>query len=158
MELFLIRHAHALDGADDAARPLSAKGRSQVKRLAEFLRDADVFTPQEIWHSPLVRAMETAALLARHAGVEVPSREVAGLLPGDEPSAIVKQFARAPGRLALVGHEPQLSALASLLVAGAASPPVFELKKCGVLALEGAGRWWRARWQISPAVLGEKKR
>lgn len=47
MHLYLIRHAHALDGDDDAARPLSPKGRKQVRKLAGLLQDADAFDAGE---------------------------------------------------------------------------------------------------------------
>ena len=156
MQLYLIRHAHAIDDVDDARRPLSEKGRAQVKRVAHFLRAVERFAPEEIWHSPLVRAVETADLFARDLDTRAPRREVGGLTPGDDPLAIVSGLARAPESLAIVGHEPHLSALASLLVAGKASPPVFQLKKCSVLALEGAKTHWVVRWQISAELLGRK--
>jgi phosphohistidine phosphatase len=148
-----VRHAHALEGADDAARPLSAKGRAQLKRLAAFLRANGAFAPDEIWHSGLVRAHETAGLLARRLKLTVPQREVAGLKPEDNPKAIARRAARAERAIALVGHEPHLSALASLLVAGEAEPPVFEMKKGAVLALARVTGRWVVRWQVSPEVL-----
>ncbi len=154
MQLFLIRHAHALDGGDDAARPLSEKGREQIKRVAHFLREREEFAPVEFWHSPLVRAVETAELFAHHLRSTAPRRKVAGLTPGDDPDEIVQRLVRAPGSVAIVGHEPHLSALASRLVAGQASPPVFQMKKCSVLALEGAPPHWIVCWQISAGLLG----
>ncbi len=157
MQLYLIRHAHAIDAPDDAARPLSANGRAQVQRLARVLRTSGQFSPAEIWHSPLVRAAETAKLLAHLLPVTAPRREVAGLTSGADPRLIARRLARAPGSLAIVGHEPHLSALASLLVAGAASPPIFKMKKCSVLALEGAKARWVVHWHISAELLGRKK-
>jgi phosphohistidine phosphatase len=157
MQLYLIRHAHAIAAVNDAERPLSAKGRAQVKRLARFLRTGDRFAPTEIWHSPLVRAAETAKLLARGLQSDVPPREAADIAPEDDPHNLARRLARAPESLAIVGHEPHLSALASLLVAGKASPPVFELKKGSVLALEGAKGRWVVRWQLSAELLGGKK-
>ena len=154
--LWLVRHAHALDGDDDAVRPLSPKGRAQVKQLARFLHPSGGFAPAEIWHSPLVRAHQTADLLARRLKLRVPRRPIAGLIPGADPAALARQLARAGDALALVGHEPHLSALASLLVTGTAQPPAFELKKGSVLALERSARRWIVRWQISPELLGRK--
>ena len=157
MQLYLIRHAHALDAASDAIRPLSAKGCAQVKRLARFLQRSGLFAPAEIWHSPLLRAAETAQLLTRHLQSDATRREVAGLKPEASPRIIARRLARAPDSLVLVGHEPNLSALASLLVAGQTSPPAFEFKKCGVLALERAGARWVVRWQLSPELLARQK-
>jgi phosphohistidine phosphatase len=152
-QLWLVRHAHALDGDDDAVRPLSAKGRAQVKRLAEFLRVSGSFAPAKLWHSPLVRARQTADLQAEKLQLIAPLCGVASLAPGNSPQAIARRLARMARPLALVGHEPHLSTLASLLVVGAAEPPVFELKKCSVLALERATDRWVVRWQVSPELL-----
>ena len=151
--LYLIRHAHALDGDDDAARPLSDRGREQVKRLAEFLRGNGAFAAAEIWHSPLMRAGETAALLARRISFQGVVREVEGLLPEDDPAAIARQVKTLREPIALVGHEPYLSALASLLIAGSADRTVFVMKKCAALALERTIVGWAACWQISPELL-----
>jgi phosphohistidine phosphatase len=156
MQLYLIRHAHAIDGPNDAERPLSPKGREQIKHVAGFLRERGQFSPVEFWHSPLIRAVETAELFAQHLHTKVPRREVAGLTPEDEPHTVVRQLAAAPESLAIVGHEPHLSALASLLVTGRASPPVFQMKKCSVLALEGAPPHWIVCWQISASLLDSK--
>jgi len=153
MLVYLIRHAHALDGADDAARPLSKRGREQVRSLARLLRTRDIFQPVAIWHSPLVRAQQTAELLVRHAGREISLMEMAGLMSGDDPRVMARRINRLHESVALVGHEPHLSALASLLVAGAAEPAVFVLKKCAVLALERDDGRWMVRWQVSPELL-----
>lgn len=154
MQLFLIRHAHAEDGAPDALRPLSKRGRQQTRRLARFLRQCGDFAPEEIWHSPLLRAHETAALLGRGARVRAPRQEVAGLAPEDSPALLARRLAQESRTLALVGHEPHLSALASLLVAGAAEPARFAMKKGAALALEGTGRHWTVRWHVHPDLLG----
>jgi phosphohistidine phosphatase len=55
--------------------------------------------------------------------------------------------------LALVGHEPHLSALGSLLVTGGTDPVVIAMKKGAVLALEWGGRRWVVRWHIEPGML-----
>jgi phosphohistidine phosphatase len=154
MNLYLIRHAHAEDGQPDADRRLSRRGKSQVRKLAQFLRSSEAFVPEEIWHSTLRRAQETAALLATDAKLPVPLREVADLTPEDDPRRIARVVAKCDRSIAIVGHEPHLSALASLLVAGKASPVRFAMKKGATLALEGAGRDWIVRWHVSPDLLG----
>jgi phosphohistidine phosphatase len=153
MRAYLIRHAHALDGADDAARPLSKRGREQVYALARVLGKSGVFQPMALWHSPLVRSRQTAQLLARRAGFKIPLIEVAGLCPGDDPRFMARRINRLRQDVAIVGHEPHLSALGSLLVTGAAEPVVFVLKKCAALALERDDAQWMIRWHVSPEVL-----
>jgi phosphohistidine phosphatase len=154
MLIFLIRHAHAEDTTPDEARRLSRRGRAQVRALARFLRRAEEFAPEELWHSTLARAQETAARLALGTRLPAPLREVAGLAPDDNPRAFARRLARATRPVAVVGHEPFLSALASLLVTGAPAPAHFAMKKGAVLALERAGRHWTVRWHVSPDLLG----
>lgn len=153
MLIYLIRHAHALAGKDDAARPLSKKGRAQVRAMARFLRKSAALGTHEFWHSPLVRSVDTARLLARGLEVRGTFSLVTGLLHDDDPAILAKKLNQLRQPVAVVGHEPHLSALASLLVTGRAKPPAFVLKKCAVLALEKEGRRWAVRWQVSPEVL-----
>ena len=149
MELHLIRHAHAEDTVPDEARRLSPRGRRQARALARRLRATGEFAPAEIWHSTLRRARETAELLAP-AAPGAPLREQTGLAPEDDPGAVVRRLARTRGPVAIVGHEPLLSALASQLVTGAADPVVFHVRKASALALTRVGRRWVVRWFLPP--------
>jgi phosphohistidine phosphatase len=153
MLLYFIRHAHALDALDDDARELSPKGERQIERLAKFFGQTTAFRPTEMWHSPVVRAGETARRLARALPLKIRLAEVDGLRPESDPSDIVPRLAHAPERLAIVGHEPHLSALASLLLVGQTMPPVVVLEKAAVIALEGEASYWAVRWHISPDLL-----
>ncbi len=155
MELFLIRHTHAEDTVPDRSRRLSERGRTQVETLAKFLRRTDAFAPQEIWHSTLVRARETAEFLAADLKLAAPRREIDGLAPEDNPRAMLKKIAAGPAALALVGHEPFMSGLGTLLVTGRESGlPKIAMKKGAILALEGEGDWWTVRWHVWPGLVG----
>ncbi len=163
MRLFLIRHAHALDHADDAQRPLSERGRKITHQAAGFFKANGCLRPAQVWHSPLQRAFATAAGLITELDPEIALVETDGLLPLDDPAIMAERLRLYPTThdVALVGHQPHLSALASLLVAGHASPPLFHFKKNAVLALRrsdanfvdtGLARW-RVAWQFSPEFL-----
>jgi phosphohistidine phosphatase len=152
--LYLVRHAHALDGDEDFSRPLSERGRAQVVALARFLRGRGAFQPREVWHSPLRRAQETAQLLVEQLDLRAARTEMPDLRPEDEPAAVARRLKLVRHPLAIVGHEPHLSALASLLVLGTTQRPAFVMKKCGVLALEPAGPLWLVHWQLTPELLG----
>ncbi len=155
MELFLIRHTHAEDTVPDHARRLSERGRAQVETLAKFLRRGEAFAPREIWHSTLVRARETAEFLAADLKLDAPRREIAGLAPEDSPRALLKKIAAGPASLALVGHEPFMSGLATLLVIGRETGlPRIAMKKGAILALEGDADWWTVRWHVWPGLVG----
>lgn len=151
--LYLIRHAHAGDANADAERPLSDKGRGQVERLAEMLRNNGGFHPSEVWHSPLLRARQTARLLADELGLGVPLREFPDLWPEDAPGLVAARLDSADRSIAIVGHNPHLPSLGSLLVTGSVHPPIFVMRKASVLALEparGAGAGcWSASWQLA---------
>lgn len=134
MELTLIRHALAEDGADDSARPLSKKGRRRFAREVQTL-DALGLRLDRVLHSPKRRAVETAELLAPlcDGELELTSTPLLAKHPGVELWELLEGE-----RLAVVGHEPHLSALLSWLVTGEASAGArFELKKGAVAQLEG---------------------
>lgn len=153
MDLYLIRHAHAVNAKENPQRPLSDRGRKQARALAKFLARGNAFQPAEIWHSSLVRSRETAALLGQTLVPAAALRSVTGLEPEDDPAVIARQLRSQEQSIALVGHEPHLSALATFLVTGSAQAPLFLLKKCSALRLEGLGAHWQVRWQISPELL-----
>lgn len=154
MLLYLIRHADAVELTPDAKRPLSSRGREQVRMLARFLQRGGAFHPAEIWHSTLLRAEETADLLAAELKLSVPLRAVAGLEPDTDPEVIARKAGAARHDLALVGHNPHLTALATLLVTGRSDPPKFVMKKGAVLALERDESHWLVRWHVPPRLLG----
>jgi phosphohistidine phosphatase len=152
MSLYLIRHAHAVDADEDPRRPLSARGREQARTLANFLKATGALQTTEVWHSPLARSIETAELFVQHLGLDARLTEVDGLEGEDDPAIVAQRLARRHDPLAIVGHNPHLGALLSLLVAGSAAPPRFVVKKCAVIALDREGDRWLVRWHLSPEI------
>jgi phosphohistidine phosphatase len=153
MQIYLVRHAHAVDGEDDDARPLSAKGRKQIRRMAAFLRRKGALATREFWHSPAVRAQDTARRFADRLKVRAKLRQVSGLRHEDKPAIMAKRLKTLRRPVALFGHEPHLSALASLLVAGRDGPPLFVIRKCAVVCLERVNGHWTVCWQVTPELL-----
>ena len=162
MKVLLARHGHALAEGEDAHRALSARGRELSVRIAAFLRTSGALgTARAVWHSPLRRARETAEVLVKELGLDAPLVETPGLLPADDPMAVADRLERATDAVLIVGHEPQLSALATLLVRGKVKPAGFAFRKSAVLALETTGgrhkksgrSRWCACWQFSPELL-----
>ncbi len=103
----------------DAARRLSRDGRERMRRGAVALAKL-VPAPEEIWSSPLVRARETAALLAEAFGVTRVNATPL-LAPGFDARRLVAELESAGGRsYAIVGHEPDVSGLAAWLIGAAA--------------------------------------
>ncbi|MBL8918363.1 MAG: phosphohistidine phosphatase SixA [Myxococcaceae bacterium] len=148
MELFLIRHAIAEDGDDDDARALTKKGGRRFDAMVALLEALGVRFDR-VLHSPKLRAVQTAERL--HTLVDGPF-EVTNHLVGAPSKALLE--ACVGERVALVGHEPMLSALLAWLVTGAAGGGSFELKKGAVACLEGEPRpgGMTVRWLIPPKV------
>jgi phosphohistidine phosphatase len=147
--IYLIRHADAVSDEEDPLRPLSARGREQVARACEHLRKAAGFAPAEMWHSPLSRSRETAELLAQGLGLHARIILKKGLEPDDDPSAVAEALASEKRSIAVVGHEPHLGILASIMTRGPGHAAVFyHFHKAGVLALSRRDRRWRADWLL----------
>jgi phosphohistidine phosphatase len=170
MEMLLVRHGHAVDdapGLGDAGRWLSARGRKVTRRVARWLAKSKKRRPVVIWTSPLVRAAQTAELLAAEAGYKGEVRALAELSPGRDPGDLIKLLTeeRPEGPIAIVGHEPSLSMLAAALVGDLG---FGGFRKSGVLALtwEGgsgaggseAGEKGKARFLLDPAGMKVQKR
>lgn len=135
MELFLIRHAIADDGADDDARPLSAKGK---KKFAEVVRGLAALEVRfdRVLHSHKLRALETADLLAPVTDGEL---EVTPLLAAAPSRALLHHLVG--DTVAAVGHEPWLSELLAWLVTGdGRHGKAIDFKKGGVAWLSGEPR------------------
>jgi phosphohistidine phosphatase len=116
MDLFLIRHAIAEErraGLLDAHRELTERGRARFEAVVHSLERAG-FRFDRVYHSPWLRAVQTAELLA----------------PITEGPLIA-------ARVACVGHEPWMSDAVSLLTTGDPHGAWLRLKKGGVAWLRG---------------------
>ena len=78
--LYLLRHAEAVAAEDDPARPLSEHGRDQVRAIATFIRERGGIAVERVWHSPLIRAVETAEIFCDQLDITATRREIDGLL------------------------------------------------------------------------------
>jgi len=117
VRLYLVRHAKAAPGDPDQLRPLTPEGREQARLLADRLADE---RPDAIVTSPLLRARETADVLARACGLEAEPDE--RLAPG-ATSADARGAASGRGeRIVLVGHQPDLGRIAAALTGGDEPP------------------------------------
>lgn len=126
MELILWRHAHAEGGEPDSNRNLTSKGQRQAKRMARWLHD---FLPTQvrILCSPANRARQTADAL------RIPYEICDAIAPERSAQELLKVSGWPNGdeAIVLVGHNPAISELASLLLA--TKPFPMSLRKGGVL-------------------------
>jgi phosphohistidine phosphatase len=117
MILYLLRHAEAeVMAASDSARRLTEKGEAQAERTGKFCRKHGI-VPDVILTSPVTRALQTAKLVATSLDaaelIEVPWA-ACGMDPFQavEELETYKKFSS----VILVGHQPDLGALAALLI------------------------------------------
>ena len=115
MDLILWRHAEAEDGAPDAKRKLTPRGRKQAKQIARWLKQR-LPGDARILVSPVLRAVQTAEAL------ELPCEQVAKLGTGTGAGASsllgAAGWPHAGGTVLVVGHQPTLGRVAALLLTG----------------------------------------
>jgi phosphohistidine phosphatase len=151
--VYIVRHADALAGADDAIRPLSAKGRKQSAVIGAFLKRIGV-SVDAVWQSELLRAQQTAGIIAKKIKAKKPVT-VKGLAPDDRVSSIGKRLNAFKGNLMVVGHGPFMPRLITMLLGSTEGRPIVDLKKGGAACLETdeAGKWTLV-WCVEPGICG----
>lgn len=136
--LYLIRHGIAGqhgDYATDRERPLTEEGKHKTRQVADRLSSLDLKFDL-ILTSPLVRAKQTAEIL-QAAGLSQHLEEATYLAPGGNIQTWLdwlEDWKESEKSLALVGHEPDLSAWAETLIWGNIQGKLA-LKKTGVIGL-----------------------
>jgi phosphohistidine phosphatase len=134
MKIVLARHASAEDKADskeDADRILTPEGRDQADVLGRVLA-ATIGTVDELWTSPLMRALQTAGIASKHLKIK-PTIEPHLGIPGDLEQLCWKLHREAPGTAILVGHQPDLGRLAARLLGFVSE---ISLKKSGLCIVD----------------------
>ncbi|QPN60369.1 histidine phosphatase family protein [Synechococcus sp. CBW1002] len=162
-ELLLLRHGIAEERSPDrpdAGRGLTPRGDRRTRAVVERLCALNLGC--ELWFtSPLLRARQTAAIAADLGLAPLPL-EAPELAPEADAAPLLERCLAGDGelpawsRLGLVGHEPDLSALAARLIG--APLEALELRKAGVilLALPSRGLPWghsALRLLLSPRSL-----
>lgn len=159
LTLVLVRHAIAEERGtawpDDDQRPLSRDGVRKWKRAARGL--AGVLPAVDLLlTSPLVRAVQTAEILARAASPSPKLHLLDALRPGTRPATTIAALrTRASrGTVVLVGHEPTLSELAAQLL-HLQGPLEFRKGAAMAMVSQGLGTRGPARleWFLTPRVL-----
>ena len=167
MKLYILRHGEAAERGDprypnDADRPLTPKGARRTRALVRVLRRLDI-TFDVIFSSPLVRARETAEIVARglclQGGVEL-TEHLSPLGGAERLVHELDELRPTPESILLVGHEPDASRLISLLCTG--GPHLsLTLKKGGLCRMEieslRAGQCARLEWLMPPRWIGPKR-
>lgn len=158
-ELYLIRHGLAEDRGeawpDDTKRPLTEQGMSRLRKAARGLARIGV-SFDVVLTSPLVRARQTAEIVAAAFDPRPNVANADSLAPGAQYAAVVADLEKHARKtqIALVGHEPSLGEFAARLV-GTRHP--IEFKKGAVCRIDvdtlppsGPGS---LRWFLTPRMM-----
>ena len=161
LELYLIRHGVAAergdDYPDDSKRPLTSGGISRLRKEAKALDEMEIGF-DHIITSPLVRTRQTADVFAELLKSKPSVSQSDALAPAGTPAAVMQELGKylKKGRIALVGHEPNIGELAARLI-GARTP--MEFKKGAICRIDfdvpppkGMGQ---LRWFVTPRMLRE---
>ncbi len=160
--MYLVRHGIAAERGDaypdDAVRPLIPEGKARLRQIATGLRQMGVEW-DEVLTSPLVRALQTAQILAEAFDPPPPVTVTDALALGGRTDAVFSELARrrTVKSVALVGHMPGMGILAAQLI-GASRELDFKKGAVACITLErgpaaGAGR---LLWFAPPRLLRDR--
>ena len=161
MELYILRHAEAVERASntvlrDADRYLTENGVKKMTRVAKAMGKMEL-SFDTILSSPYVRARDTAAIV----GVVLDCSRLITITPhlaaNANPETLVKEIVENypnSRSILLVGHEPFLSGLISILISGRRDS-IVTLKKSGLAKLSvenmNYGKCAVLDWLMGPA-------
>ena len=163
MDLYVLRHAIAVErGAlgfkDDSQRPLTDKGEKKMEQIAEGMLALEL-SFDAILSSPFVRAKQTTEIVADVFRAKKKLEFTPHLEVGGDPKKLIGLINEKRGSdssIMLVGHEPYLSSLISILIAGNDNLSIT-LKKGGLCKLVVAtlcyGRCATLEWLLTPRQL-----
>lgn len=163
MNLYVLRHAIAANREDasfprDSDRPLTSKGTAKLQKAVRGMKALGL-SFDRILTSPYARALQTAERVADDLGGETKIERTPHLAPDGNPRALIDLLGSESGEdasILVVGHEPYLSQLISVLVAGDARAAIT-MKKAGLckLAVQALryGRCASLEWLLTPTHL-----
>lgn len=138
MDLYFIRHGIAVKrgatGIDDEQRPLTPEGRRKTTLIAQNLEHRGIRL-EHLLASPLVRAQQTAVILEK-CGLATTFETYLPLAPGGSLEQFRQEWMARPAikSIGLIGHEPDLSSWAEMLLLGEVHG-VLQLKKAGLIKI-----------------------
>ena len=143
MNVYLLRHGIAAAKDDpafpfDADRPLTKKGIKRMRKAARGISRLTI-TFDAVLTSPLVRARQTAEIVADALAIESDVVELSELAPENSPNQLLSALSglKEHEHVMLVGHEPLLGEFAGfLLSAKNVSDLAIPMKKGGICHLE----------------------
>ncbi|MGD0744257.1 MAG: phosphohistidine phosphatase SixA [Verrucomicrobiota bacterium] len=160
MKIHVLRHGVAVEPGtpgyeNDAGRPLIQKGKRQLRQTAAAMKRMGLHFDL-ILSSPYLRAKQTAEIVAGSLKLKKQLAFSNALAPDGSPKILIRQLNEsrpAPENILLVGHEPYLSRVVSLLTTGGMDL-MMDFKKGGLCKLDAGklspGRCATLVWLLTP--------
>src|SRR5262245_4514784 len=141
MNIFILRHGVAVERDDlnfknDAERPLTPDGEKQLRKISTAIKNMNLQFDL-ILSSPYERAKRTAEIVAEELNLKKRLAFSGELRSEGNPKKLIREIRKlksSPKNLLLVGHEPYLSELISVLTTGK-SKMELDFKKGGLCKL-----------------------
>lgn len=120
LTLYLLRHADALDKSNnqtDLERQLSVRGIKEAEGVGIFLKEKKIYLSRLLF-SHAVRAHQTAHIIANKIELPVDKLQLNQSiyhLNMDGIIQVIRELSNVDFQVALVGHNPTISALANAL-------------------------------------------
>ena len=154
MNIYLVQHAEPKKEEEDPQRPLSEKGRTDIRNVAAFVAKHKNIRVNSIMHSGKTRARQTAEVLTECLNPSEGIKEVDGLKPLDDPSIWVKRLSEMNEDVMLVGHLPHLSKLSAYLLCQDENKTIIDFQMGVIVCLcEDESGIWSIRWIVTPQIL-----
>ena len=152
MNIYIVRHGEAVSERLDPERPLTSSGREEVERVARMAAAKNVQV-SALFHSGILRAKQTAEILAAHLQFTPDVQQLSGLMPQDDPTIAKAELEAAESPIMLVGHLPHLNRLIALLASGDAESEVMEFPPATMVCCSNDGSKWKIAWTLTPRSL-----
>ena len=152
MKLYLVRHGESKPEQEDPSKPLTEKGRQDIRHLGRTLKNMNILVPR-VFHSGKLRAEETAKLIADSLETPVAVEQAAGLAPNDDITPTLDWVIAEEEDLMIVGHLPFMARLLEALVetSDPEELPVFD--SGNLVGVERIGERWQIFRHIGPNMI-----
>ncbi len=148
MDFYLVRHGEAFTDSEDPQRSLTPAGRADVERVARAA--AARVRASAIFHSGILRAKQTAEIIAAAMAPGVKVEQLSGLRPDDDPAIVAAELQTSAHSILLVGHLPHMNRLVALLVTGDSERRITDFGPATMVCCSRQNSRWMISWILTP--------
>lgn len=150
MKLYILRHGESLESTINPNRPLSVQGRNTIENLSKFL-SASNLSVSCILHSGVLRAKETAEIVAKHIHCNALPKAYPGIKSLDDPYEIILNIETLLSDTLIVSHLPFVDRLLTTLLMLSESRAMIPFEPGTLVCLERASeKIWNICFILPP--------